>query len=245
MDAGVTAALVTSGASVIVAIATAIWTRTVQHEASAASRDLEVLKAELEKQSEEARRRFEQEQTTARYRDPLLDAAAQLNDRLRNIQENNFLIYLRGSRRVIALQTTLYRISRYFGILEIIGSDLTFLRLSSPESTEHAGLLISQIGSAFASDAFDREGGFETSRFMVWREEQRAMGELVIDATSGPQRLVGYTTFVHRLSEDAASWFRELETDLDEGDASNSDRLRQIRALLGELVSCLRGDDSD
>jgi hypothetical protein len=50
-----------------------------------------------------------------------------------------------------------------------------------------------QIRLAFSTDEYDRQVGFEISRFMIWSEEHWAMGESAIESVSDRRRLVVMT----------------------------------------------------
>jgi hypothetical protein len=244
VDAATIVALVTAGVSAAVSIGTAAWTRVLQREGANAAADLEFLKAELQQRGDETRRQQVEATARARYRDPLLLATEELQGRLGNIQVNGFLGYLGSDRRDVALQTTLYRFARYFGIVEIIDLDVVVLRLADSDATARTGRLMNQIRSTFASDAHDRPAGsHDPPRFMIWREEQRAMGEACLETAGERRQLVGYATFVQRLQSDAGPWFERLRAELSGGGAEESERFRAARELLGQLATSLRSDD--
>jgi hypothetical protein len=99
-----------------------------------------------------------------------------------------------------AIFTTLFHLACYFGVLELLYAQVNYLKFQTATETKAVAKLLAEIGKTFASDEYDRTNGLETSCFMVWREEQRAMGEAAIDHAD-PQRsgLVGYAAFVQRL----------------------------------------------
>src|SRR3954454_11674035 len=223
MDAGIAVALVTSTASILIAAATAVWTRTQ-------NRDLEMLKHNLAQQVRQEEQQAAVKATLAHYREPLLEAARDLQHRLRNITKDQFLLYLDGPRRDATIQTPLFRLARYFGVLESLYSELNYLKFETAEETRYVASLLAEIGRAFASDKYDRTGGFETSKFMIWREEQRAMGEIALWRTGeGTRQVVGYTEFVKRLTSDSSEWFEAFRRDLEGGGGmSRSERLVHI-----------------
>jgi hypothetical protein len=88
-----------------------------------------------------------------------------------------------------------------------------------------------EIGTTFADDAYGQE-------FMVWREEQRAIGELVLDSTTGegPRSLMGFASFVRRYEQDFAAWFAPLSADLHAENVERNARLAKLQSSLGDLV---------
>jgi hypothetical protein len=248
LDAEVAVALVSSFVSFTIAVGTALWTtrdnkqaRALERELSErqqnSDRELALLRHELEEQVREREDRTKRTAEFASYRDPLLDAADELQHRLYNITSLEFLSYLNGPRHDTAIQTTLFRMARYFGMLEILYTKLNYLKFEKSEETAAVAGLLAEIGRTFASDNYDRVNGFETSRFMVWREEQRAMGETAIDHTNDARWvLIGYADFVERLGAGASKWFRRFVADLKDGDMATSERIRKLTTLLSELV---------
>ena len=49
---------------------------------------------------------------------------------------------------------------------------------------------------------------------MVWRQEQRAIGEMIIDRSSDPVQCIGYASFVAKLDDPHFStWFQRVQAD--------------------------------
>jgi hypothetical protein len=83
----------------------------------------------------------------------------------------------------------------------------------------------------------------------IYRVEQRAIGEIMIDTTvTGdgdlPPRTIGYATFRRCLGDEAFSkWFARFEASLDAPPAPDQpDRLRQIQIALIDLINFLDPD---
>jgi hypothetical protein len=179
-------------------------------------------------------RQIEAKAELARYRRPLLEAAFDLGARIDNIQNSGFDGYiLSGERRDIAVKSTLYRFARYFGTLEILRSHLTFLEFQSAEETKSVAERIVSVESALSSDYY--EG------LMLWREEQRAIGEETLwREEGGARRCVGFATFVDEFEQRTGPWFQRFEAELQEpGLAAGSERLEAVQTYLQQLVRLL------
>jgi hypothetical protein len=178
----------------------------------------------------------------ARYRLPLLEAASDLGHRINNIQHSQFLAYLAGDhpRRDTAVLSTLYRLAKYFGTLELLYRRVSYLRFERDDDTRAVQAVLAQIGRTFASDQYDRDGAFHTSRFMIWREEQRAMGEVVTRDDSGEtDHCVGFATFAANAKRRDSEWFANFVRDVESGGAASSRRLASVQSSLADLVRLL------
>lgn len=81
---------------------------------------------------------------------------------------------------------------------------------------------------------------------MMWREEQRAVGEMMIGDSRqhSTLRLLGFASFADQYQDRFARWFATFEADLRAPDAEKAQRLRKLEALFGELTKVL-GDGPD
>jgi hypothetical protein len=151
-------------------------------------------------------------------------------------------------RQEMAVLGTAYRFARYFATLEMLYDRAEFLRLEGQSSgdTQKRSVVqtLAEIGTTFASDVYDRadKRDFRSTRFMIWREEQRAMGELARDRDR--DAVVGFATFAARATGTDARWFEHLIADLEAGTAPQSERLELIESLLAELVRLLGPEDA-
>jgi hypothetical protein len=125
-------------------------------------------------------------------------------------------------------------LERYRGPLLAATFDLQdrLVSFREPESTRAVGELVASAGRTFADDRYGQD-------FMLWREEQRAIGERMIDRDSETANCVGYATFVERYREDYASWFERFEQSLDPETAPTSERLEELCRILRSLVAAL------
>jgi hypothetical protein len=243
METAVVVALISSLSS----LAVALWTRWGQ-------RDLEYLRYRLTLEEKDEERRFSAGEELRRLREPLLEAANDLGHRVHNIRAEDFLAYLdAGSgRRDLAIQSTLYRLAKYFRTVEVLYEGGNPLRFERAEDTRAVASMLADIGRTFASDKYDRTDGFASSRFMIWREEQRAMGDSVRISGDSDAVYAGFTEFVTRLERGADKWFAKMVDDLENGDVKGSQRFALLQGHLATLVRELdkeqryaRGDEHE
>jgi hypothetical protein len=203
------------------------------------------LKGDLERQAKAEQKALDAQEALELFRAPLQHAAEDLGHRINNIRNLGFLVYVKDEnpRRETAVLGTAYRFARFFATLEMLYDRAEFLRLERRSGghaqQESAVDMLQEIGRTFASDRYDRTDKHDcfSSRFMIWREEQRAMGELARDRDR--DAIVGFATFAARATGPDATWFEKFTADLKAGGADNSQRLEQIHALLARLVRSL------
>lgn len=112
-------------------------------------------------------------------------AAVELSRRIGNIGANSFLVYLRVTvdhRATVALQSTLYRVAAFLGWRELLVRKLTYLPFERADETRAVLQSIEDVSSQLASDGLDVRDG--VSRLMLWKDEQRAIGGLMLAASS-------------------------------------------------------------
>jgi hypothetical protein len=115
-----------------------------------------------------------------RYREPLLSAVDELGNRIDNIRKKEFLHYdLDTERAQSALRSTSFRIAQYFAWTEILFGASGQHRFAADKRTRAVNAKLGWVGATFAKDSLDRKnrGQAASSRLMLWREEQRAIGE--------------------------------------------------------------------
>ena len=188
--------------------------------------------ADRQEKAARVEREVEAEEVLSRYRQPLTSAAFDLQSRLRNILANRFLYnHARedGERRLDAIHSTLFRLAQYFAWTEILRQEVQFLDLREPEKTRSVSDLQREIAHAFASDDFGKE-------FMLWIDEQRGIGEMMISRAEGQTRCVGYATFSRNYESEASRWLQRFEKDLTSDSAPKNERLERIQHLMCRLV---------
>jgi hypothetical protein len=252
VEAGVLAALIAAASSVVVAIvgaALALRTnsktqreqRALNEAQIAASKELERMRSEHERLVAAEKLRLEAANRLDLSREPLLTAARDLWHRLRNIREDEFLNYAKYSgsahREEMAKLSTAFRMARYWGVLEDLYGTTDLLAFERSEATKPVTDLVNSIGRTFASDSPEVGG----QRLMMWREEQRAIGELMIltDMSDSAHRYLNFATFVERYNETFARWFSSFLDELVEDNAEDNPRLARLQELLEKLVATL------
>ena len=147
-------------------------------------------------------RRREAEAVLAKYQEPLVHAAYELQSRLYNILELKFLekYYTGGDvgERDDAVRITVYVVGQYFGWSEILRREIQFLSYSDSNRTRVVAECQRAIVEKFQSDK-DHLG----RPFQIWRGEQRAIGELMIDCDATPIQCIGYATLARILAGEA------------------------------------------
>lgn len=215
MDTAVWVALITSGASLLIAGASLWSQRKSAHE------------------EREEERRSQAKVVLDRYRGPLLAAAWELGDRIDNIQHRGFLAFSQkgDARELDAKLTTLFRFAQYFGWREVLRTEVQLLTFEKETDTRVVSGLLDDIVKALASDSLDQDWA------MLWSEEQRGIGELIVgNGGSGPSFCSGYAAFKREYDAKFSSWMDGLARDLLSPYAVDSSRLRILRWALYGLV---------
>jgi hypothetical protein len=166
------------------------------------------------------------------YREPLLAAAYELQARLYNILKFQFVEkYIENNdagKRDPAIESTLYVFAQFFGWREIIRREIQYLRFTNARQTREFAQLLRDIGEAFLTDQHGPQ-------FMIWRVEQRGLGERMIVSAQGKMTCLGYASFIdHRATME--EWLQPLERDLESIDEGGRKRLVEVQNLLLQLV---------
>ena len=173
-----------------------------------------------------------------RYREPLLTAADGLGSRVNNIRNDGFLSYLDvPERQRTALLGTLFRFAQLFGWTEILYGTFDRLRFERDTSTKAVADALRDIGRLLAVDRLDRTDPADptTTQLMIWREEQRAIGELM-RVNSDPPRCLSFDSFARQYDERFSPWFATFAAQLAPASTPSSERLAELQRLLAGLV---------
>lgn len=118
------------------------------------------------------------------------------------------------------------------GTVESLYGSVSLLHLQRNKATTEVAKYLDEIGWTFANDY---EYGHQ---LMVWREEQRAIAELM-RAGAGDEHVIGFATFADRFQSTFAAWFAGLDRDIHEDGVENNRRLERLQELTGQLMSLL------
>lgn len=200
------------------------------------------LQAELAEKREEKLKKQEVEAILSKYREPLVNAAYELQGRIFNILRLNFLeiFYRNGNEREkqYAVENTLYVIAQYFGWTEIIRQDIQFLDLGDLETTQKLSTLQDHICNLF----LDSKLG-EVLR--IFRGEQRAIGENMIVNKGSSTYCLGYAQFIQTQDVAFQYWFEPLRKHIDllaKDFDKHADRLKQLQHAIVDLIDFLDPD---
>jgi hypothetical protein len=241
VETPVVVALIAAVAGFVTSLVSLVRQRQIAEQQNQAEAALVRLRDELEeRRGREARERDAAGQLT-RYREPLLDASKDLFHRVRNIREMGFLGYLQAAdeqRSRMALLGTLYRLGKYWGTVESLYGTVNLLAFERNPSTRAVADVLTRIGTAYAGDS-PKYGGRD---LMVWREEQKAIAELMQRGSPDDKLVIGFATFVERYDDELAPWFAQLEQGLRTPGIESSPRLGAVQEALRELVELLERD---
>jgi hypothetical protein len=190
-------------------------------------------------------RRLDAKAVLDRYRGPLLDAAWQLGDRLENIRHDRFFDYLSpgGGREQDARLTTLFRFAYYLGWREFVRTQVQLLRFENAKGTRRVAGFINDVTWVLASDQVDGQWA------MLWNDEQRGIGELMIEYQSGTSTIVrGHAAFHRHYKTVFDPWMERFAHDLCSPAAEDRDRLKdrsRLRLLQWALYGLVRQLDQE
>lgn len=192
------------------------------------------------------------EELIKKFREPLLQAASNLETRIYNIVELDFFGRFLGadsadSEREYAVLNTMHVFAQYFCWVEIVRRESQFVDPRDDQRNRaHAA------GMEAVNDAFADSIGIQDKCFRFFRGEQRALGEMMLTpvgvSTPGAPRweCLGYAAFVRSLEdEQMARWFRRLRDDIGEfaeNSANRDGRLRLIQQRLMDIIDLLDPD---
>ncbi|GAB3168279.1 hypothetical protein GCM10027059_30620 [Myceligenerans halotolerans] len=206
--------------------------RTESRRAQSA-RELAALEAEFKRADRLESRRENLETRLAMQREPLIEAVEDLQSRIWNIRRNGFLekyaMQEGAHRHELAVLSTLYRLGKYFATVETVRRGVDTWTLEHDPATEGLAVAVREVSETLAADRY--------GELMVWREEQRAIGELMLHAASHTP--IGFAEFATRYDDDFHRWFSALRDEfLRSGSATNA-RLERLDEELGTLHSVL------
>ncbi len=212
-----------------------------------AARSAAVLQARLQGELEERRERSDQaarlEQVMSRYRDPLLNAAFDWQSRIYNLIARDYWKKIRSGdeeERSYAVTSTLFVMAQYFAWAEALRRGVQFLDLGELRRNQDLVRRLEAIRSALATDGFGSE-------FRIYRQHQRAIGEVMLEATPGAEaaggrwQSLGYASFCSKLDQDKSfrRWFERLDHDVRELASGPGEARPRLATLQNALIDLL------
>lgn len=200
------------------------------------------LQAETSERREELAKKEAARRVVARFREPLCRAAFDLQSRIYNLVCLDVLdrFHVNGGprEREYVVDSTVYVFAEYLGWTEIIRREVQFLDLGAVEDSRHLAQLQHEISeSLLRSDL--------PSPFRIFRGEQRAIGELMIDTSSQPPHCLGPAAFALRTAPAFCRWFDLLRADVDWLAAERDRRIERLVFVQHALVDLIEFLDAD
>jgi hypothetical protein len=192
------------------------------------------------------------EELAKKFREPLLQAAYNLETKIYNIVELDFFGRFLGtdsadSEKEYAVLHTMYVFAQCFCWMEIVRRETQYLDPKDDQTNRAVAARLEDVLDIF-TDSID----IQEKCFRLFRGEQRALGEVMLvpvdPSTPGAPRweCMGYASFVRSLEdEQMARWFRRLREDIGEfakNPANRDGRLRLIHRGLMDIIDILDPD---
>lgn len=200
---------------------------------------LEKLKDDLQQKKESRQKTEKAEEVLAKYREPLVLAAFELQSRCYNILRGQVLknFHANGNEREreYTIQNTCYVFAQYLAWTEIIRREVQFLNLGEVESNRQLNILQENIRSVLLNNSYG-------TVCRIFRGEQRAIGELMITTKGTESFCLGYAEFVAKTEPEFLNWFQPLRESVDEmarNLASGKARLIELQHALVDLIEYL------
>ena len=192
------------------------------------------------------------QELATRFREPLLDAAFNLETRIYNIVELDFFGRFLGadsteSEKEYAVLNTMHVFAQYFCWVEILRRDSQFIDPRKEKLNRALAAGIEVVRDTFADSI-----NIEERCFRLFRGEQRALGEVVVvsaevSKSDGPGwESLGYANFVRSVEDEhMARWFRCLREYIGEISANPGNRDGRLRLIQRQLVDIIDILDPD
>ena len=205
---------------------------------------LEEAKAELARVREVATKAEEAARVIAKYRDPLLRSAYDLQSRIYNVYRPR---RFRGGRDPEYFRlNTLFLLAEFLAWLEIIRREVQFLDLGAVQATKDLSSKLQRVQDQMSTTSRLRDNTY------IYRGHQRAIGELMLvpvegQTTAGPRyECMGYAAFVAAHEDPAfARWFTRLGGAIDrlrDDESNRPERLMRVQQCLIDLIDLLDPD---
>jgi len=189
--------------------------------------------------SDERKRRSATNKLLAKYRDPLLLAAYDLQSRIYNIETHGWE-YL-GGRGNYLQSHTCFLIGQYLAWVYILRREALFTCFETESENMKLADQLKAIETQWSSSGDD-------SIWELWRGQQIGIGELLtVEGNSGQLNCMGYVAFTAKWKdEEFRAWFSDIHTDINyvrahraRSTAQGDIRLYRLQNLLADLIVIL------
>jgi len=197
--------------------------------------------------SDDRKRASESEKVLSKYRDPLLLATQDLQSRLYNLTENRFVGATREGEdnHISMIQYTCFLVGQFFSWIYILRREAQFLHCDTDRNNKAVTKLLSDIAYTFGTDTFGTgDRSCHNLPLMLWRCEQRALGEVMTVVDNNQLYCMGFTTFHTKWEEDLKfrPRFRPIADGLGPTGVARGLRFRHLQHLLVDLIHVLDPD---
>jgi uncharacterized protein (DUF934 family) len=161
------------------------------------------------------------------------------------MRNDRFLAYVEvESRRELTKLSFAFRVAQYLGWVEIIRGYADRLRFENDETTRKVATTVEDIAWILSFDQYDRGNpdDFTTSRLMLWRDQQRAVGELM-RREGEEEDCLGFDSFAVNYDRLFARWLDDFATQAMTPAAATSQRLADLQRSLVQLLQQLDVDN--
>lgn len=203
------------------------------------TKEIEEHRALLDKRAKAERKAEDAEELFAKYRDPLLQAAYDLQSRLYNALGD---IGLGGVDDEYVRTSTPFLLADFLGWVEITRRDMQFLDLGAERPTRELNKKLAAIKGTLATTT--RLAG---DPYFIYRADQRGIGELMMVPVAGAgtrpgprYETIGYAEFCIRMKDpEFAGWFRSFGAEFPPQSRDRAPRLVELQWALIDLIDLL------
>lgn len=192
--------------------------------------------ASLNRLHEIEKRQHDQTKNAALYTEPLARSAADLQSRIYNIVEKDFIkrFYLNGTERekryVVANTTFLF--AQFLAWTEAARLEVQYISLELDEDTQALSKAQSGIYSILQTDLYP-------PLLRIFAGEQRAIGERMLKFSSNRFSCMGYGEFLDCNGLDSDALFQELAYDITQLSNKLQDATPRLVALQNGLIDLM------
>ena len=182
---------------------------------------------------------YEKEEVINKYRGQIVQAAADLQSRIYNILELDFMhaFYINGNDRTKSyfIENTLFLFAQFFFWNASVRDEIHSFSHKDDQKTRDISKKLKEISKIISTDSLNPS-------FRFFDGEQRAIGEHMIATENNQIKCLNYTTFTKKNCLTEYKEFQELKKDITEL-STNLDlpsvRLLKLQNLLVELIDML------